>query len=199
MELDDLKNTWDAASNQPGKENYLTPKMIDQMTQDRYGASLKKIAYPEMAGILICLTGAVYTGQNFYKLNTVWMQAAGVIAILLLLTLPVISIISTRQLTMAKDVNKTYAETLKEFANKKLKFHKLQRLNVTLSYLLLVMTIILFSRFFSGKDITGSKYFWIFSFSAGYLFLLFYSRWVLKYYRKSLGEAEELLKELPAG
>jgi len=41
-----------------------------------------------------------------------------------------------------------------------------------------------------------NKYFWTFSFTLGYIFLLFYSKWVSKHYNKILSQAEELLKEL---
>ena len=42
MELDDLKNTWDDVITHVEKQQNLTPKMIDQMTQTKYHASLKK-------------------------------------------------------------------------------------------------------------------------------------------------------------
>lgn len=196
MELDDLKNTWEDVNNQVKKQQNLSPKMIDQMTQTKYYANLKKIAYPEITGVIICFIGAVFIGLNFSKLNTTFLQGVGIISTLLLLTLPVISLISLRQFNMIGDVNKPYAETLKKFAVQKIRFHKFQRVNMNLSYLLLVTIIILLSKFFGGKDITGSGYFWIFSFSFGYIFLLFYSKWVSKYYHKTLRQTEELLQEL---
>ena len=70
--------------------------------------------------------------------------------------------------------------------------------NIILSYLLLVATAILSSWIVSGKDNSDSKYFWIFSITFGYIFLLYYSTWAMKYYTKTLKQAEELLKELAA-
>jgi uncharacterized membrane protein len=196
MELDDLKNTWEDITNQVKKQENLNSEMIDQMTKNKYYSSLKKVAYPEITGVIICLVGAAFIVLNFSKLDTTFLQGVGIISILLLLTLSAFSLISLRQFNMTGDVNKPYAETLKDFAVQKIRFHKFQRINVTLSYLLLVTIVILLSKFFSGKDITGSKYFWTFSFSFGYIFLLFYSKWVLKYYNKTLRQAEDLLKEL---
>jgi uncharacterized membrane protein required for colicin V production len=74
----------------------------------------------------------------------------------------------------------------------------LQKLNVTLSYLLLISIIVLMSKLMGGKDLSDNKYFWLFSFTIGYIFLLFFSKWVEKNYRKTLQQAEELLKELAA-
>ena len=196
MELDDLKNTWKDIDNQLKKQQNLNPKMIDQMMKTKYYSRLKKIAYSEIIGIIICFAGASYVVLNFSKLDTTFLQGVGIISILLLLILSVISLISLQQFNMKENVDEPYAETLKVFAIKKIRFHKFQRINITLSYLLLVTTIILLSKFFSGKDITDSKYFWVFSFSFGYIFLLFYSKWVMKYYNKTLRQTEKLLLEL---
>jgi hypothetical protein len=196
MELDELKNTWDNANNPLEEQQNLTPKMIDQMTQKKYHSKIKKITYPEIIGIIICLISAFFIGINFYKLDTAFLQGAGIISILLLMTLSTISLLSLRLLNITEDVNRPYAATLKIFATQKLQFYKLQKTNVILSYLLLVSIIILLSKFFNGKDIPETKYFWIYSFSFGYLFLLFYSKWVAKYYKKTLQQTEELLQEL---
>ena len=196
MELDDLKNTWTDIDNQLKTQQNLNPKMIDEMTKTKYYSSLKKIAYSEIIGVIICFAGAAYVVLNFSKLDTTFLQGVGVISILILLTLSVISLISLRQFNIKENVNEPYAETLKVFATKKIRFHKFQQINITLSYLLLVSTIILLSKFFGGNDITDSKYFWVFSFSFGYIFLLFYSKWVMKYYNKTLRQTEELLQEL---
>ena len=194
MELDDLKHTWD---NQKNKEQQkITSKMIDQMTQTKYNSKINKIAYPEIIGSVICLLAALSIEFNFYKLDTSFLQGVGVLSILNLLTLSAISILSLRQLKITSDFNQPYAETLKIFATQKLQFYKLQKINITLSYLLLVTVIILLSKFFSGRDITDSKYFWTFSFSFGYIFLLFFSKFVTKFYKNTLKETEELLHEL---
>jgi hypothetical protein len=196
MELDDLKNAWNNAHSQAEKQNTLTTKMIDQMTQKKYYSKIKEITYPEIVGIAICLMATIYIGLNFYKLDSIFLQCVGALAILLLLVLSVISLLSLRQLNITGDVNKSYAETLRLFATQKIRFYKLQKINITLSYLLLVMVIILLTKFFNGRDITSNKYFWTLSFTVGYLFLLFYSKWVSKLYRKTLKQSEELLKEL---
>ena len=198
MELDDLKNTWNNANNQAAQQHNLSPKIINQMTEKKYYSKIKKIAYPEFIGISVCFIAAVFIGLNFYILDTSFLQGVGIVSILLLLIISIISLLSLRKFNINENVNKPYAETLKIFATKKLNFYKLQKINITLSYLLLVTIIILLSKLYKDVDLTNSKYFWIFSFSFGYIFLLFYSKWVLKYYKKSLNQAEELLQELQA-
>ena len=51
MELEEFKNILNSASK---GEQQLTPKIIDQMTERKYYAKMKKIAYPEFIGIAIC-------------------------------------------------------------------------------------------------------------------------------------------------
>ena len=195
MELDDFKNTWDNQSNETQQQN-LTFKIIDQMTQSKYNSKINRIAYPEIIGILICLFATIFIALNFYKLDNIFLQGVGIVSILLLLTLSVVSFLSLRQLKKTNDFSKPYAEALKIFATQKLEFYKLQKINMTLSYLLLVTVIILLSKFFSGRDITDSKYFWTFSFSFGYIFLLFFSKFVTRFYKTTLRKSEELLQEL---
>ncbi|SEG05025.1 hypothetical protein [Flavobacterium urumqiense] len=196
MQLDELKNTWDNPNNPAEQKQHLTTKMIEQMTQKKYNSKIKKIAYPEIIGVIICLISVLFIGINFYKLDTTFLQGAGIVSVLLLATLSILSLLSLRQLTIPEDVNRPYAATLKIFATQKLQFFKLQKINAVLSYLLLVSILILMSKYFDDRDITGIKYFWIYSFSFGYLFLLFYSKWVAKYYKKTVKQSEELLQDL---
>ena len=196
MELDDFKNSLNRESNEEAQ--HLTPKIIDQMIERKYYSKMKRIAYPEYIGVAICLLAATFIGLNFYKLDTPFLKGVGIVSIFTLLIISIISLVSLRTFNNIKDVNKPFVETLKTFATHKLRFYKLQKVNVVLSYLLLVTIIILISKLFNGIDVTGNKYFWIFSFTFGYIFLLFYSRWVMKYYKKTLMQTEELLKELSA-
>ena len=195
MELDDFKNIWDNQSNETQQKN-LTIKAIDQMTQSKYNSKINRIAYPEIIGSIVCLSAIIFIGINFYKLDNIFLQGVGIASILLLLTLSVVSFLSIRQLKKANDFSKPYAETLKIFTTQKLEFYKLQKINLTLSYLLLVTVIILLSKFFNNRDITDSKYFWVFSFSFGYIFLLFFSKFVTRFYKNTLRKSEELLQEL---
>ncbi|MEO8516899.1 MAG: hypothetical protein ABI426_09145 [Flavobacterium sp.] len=192
MELDNLKNSWATTNNQAK----IDTTVIDQITQSKYNSKVNKIVYPEIIGALICLFSAIYIAFQFDKLDTSLMKGTGILAMTLLVMLPIISLKSVLQFNRMGDVNKPYAETLKDFSLQKIRFYKLQKINVILCYLLLVTIIVLFSKLFGKNDITESKLFWIFSFSFGYLFLLFYSKWVAKYYSTSLKQTEDLLKEL---
>jgi drug/metabolite transporter (DMT)-like permease len=192
MELDDLKQNWQEAGN-PQK---LSPAAIDRITGTKYRSGLRRITIPETTGVVICVAGAAYIVFHFNRLDTYFLQVVGIGTVLLLLLLSAISLVSLKRLTMVGDLNQPYAETLRQFALQKSKFYKLQRINVTLCYLLLVAVIVLFTKMFGGNDISSSKHFWTFSLCFGYIFLLFFSKWISKYYEATVQQAEDLLKEL---
>jgi hypothetical protein len=198
MELDDLKNTWNEMDNQvKGKQN-LTLKIFDKMSNRKFHSKLYKIILPEILGSLICISSAFFIGFNFDKLDGATYQIIGVIGILVFVMVTAISLLSLQNLNKVGDVGKPYVDTLKDFATQKIKFNKLQKLNLRLSYLQLVIVVLLLPKFFEKNGITDSKYFYIFSFSVCFIFLLIFSKWVMKSYNKTIRQAEDLLKELTA-
>lgn len=196
MELDDLKKSWFEVNNQTENQPKLTLKKIEQMTQKKYNSNIRKVVYPEVGGALVCLTGAAFIAYNFNKLDTGLLQSTGIASIFLLFTLTICSLFSLSQFSKTGDLNQSHVETLKKFALQKLQFLKLQKINVILCYLLLVTVLVLFPKLFNGIDLSNNRYFWIFSFTFGYIFLSIYSKWVMNYYRKTLQETKELLEAL---
>ncbi len=195
MELDDLKSTWQNEGN-TATQNNLTTLMINNMTQEKYNSKIKKIRLPEIIGSSICVIAAGFIALNFNRLDTIVLQGIGVASIIILLIISVLSVLILQRLNLKIDLNKPYAETLKIFATQRLAFYKLQKVNIILCYLLLVTIIVLLPKLFGNKDITEYKYFWLSTFTTGYIVLFFLSKFVSKYYRKTLQQSEELLKEL---
>jgi len=198
MELDDFKNTWHQMGNQTKETQHINLKLFDKMGKQKMYAILKKIILPEILGSTICIFSAIYIGINFHKLDKLPYQISGVLTILLFIVLSGISLMSIWQLYQPADAGKSYADALKEFAIKKIRFCKLQKLNITLSYLLFVTVILLLPKLFGTNHITGSKYFFIYTYTFGYSLLLVFSKWVFKSYNKTIRQTEDFLKELAA-
>lgn len=196
MELDDFKTTWNEMDNQVKAKQIVNPKFFDNMSKRKFHSRLNKIILPEILGSTVCIGSAFFIGFNFYRLDTLTFKIIGVLSILLFVVLCVLSIMSIQHLCKSADINKSYAETVKNFGIEKIKFCKLQKLNLTLSYLLLVTVMLLLTKLFGKHDITDSKYFWIFSISLGYIFLVFFAKFVTKSYNKTIRETEDLLNEL---
>ena len=138
MELDDFKKTWgDMSSRVTINENF-NPKKFDKMNKSKSQSILNRIILPEVLGTIVCIGSAIFIAINFSKLEPVAYQLIGILTILILIILSMLSLLSILPLFKVADLNKSYAETLKDFANKKRNFFKLQKCNLLLSYGLLV-------------------------------------------------------------
>ena len=196
MELDDFKNDLESVNSETTKPNILTSKFISEMTQRKYQSKIKKIKYPELIGGLVCFLGLIFIWISFYKLDTLLLQIIAAITIILLAIIPFLSFLSLTVFNSVNDFDKPHIAVIKQFAIQKLHFLRYQKINAFLNYLLLVAVIVLLPKFIYGKDITINKSFWLFAFSFGYLFLLFFSKWAKKFYAGSLSQAEKLLNEI---
>lgn len=198
MELDDFKNTWNEIGNQLNEKQSLNIKVLDSFSKKKFQTNLQKIALPEIIGSIICFGGAVFIGFQFNLLSTPFFKIVGVISIFLLILLPAISLFSILLLYKSADINKSYAETLKEFAVQKIKFCKLQKLNFTLSYLLMATLILLVTPLLgkNANTLSDNNFFFLVAFGFGYVVLLSFSKWVFKKYNNIIKQTKELLIEL---
>lgn len=196
MNLDDFKDTWNDLGNQVRITPNLNSQKINKMNTLKIQSRLNKILVPEIVGSIACVGFAIFIAFNFTKLDVVSLQISGVTAMLLFLALPTISLLSIKQLFRSVDIDKSYVDTLEDFAIRKIKFCKLQKLNYTLCYLLLVTVILVSTRIFGRNELTDSAYFFITSFGFGYIVLFSFSKWVFKKYNATIKQTEDLLHEL---
>lgn len=194
MELEEMKNTWEQLSKRVEKQEILNQQIINNMTKEQFKTNLKKIALPEFVGTIICYMGAAYLAVNIPKLDETLMQFLGAVAIILLLILPVISLQSIRAMRKVNPTSHTYFEAIQVFGEQKLKFQKLQILNVSLGmFLMLIGVPVLLA--IQGKSLNPTPLFWMLFFPIGVGFFLGFAYWVLKYYNKALKATEKMLAE----
>lgn len=192
MELEEMKSAWEQLDKRIEKQEIFTHQMIEKTTQQQYHSKLKKIGTSEYAGTLICYIGAAYLIVNFTKIEQILIQFFGIISVALLLILPIISLQSIRAMKKVNVATKTYLETINTFTKQKIKFQKLQKLNVALGIFLMLIAIPVLSAI-QGKDISQIPNFWPFIFPLFVLFFLGFAYWVLRSYNRALNEAEEML------
>lgn len=193
MELDEMKSTWEQLGKRVEKQEILNHQVIEQMTRHSYNSSLRRISLPEFIGTIICYIAAAYISVNLLKIEFFAVQVLGAISILLLLIMPIISLQSVRVMKQVNISSLTYLETIRIFSKQKIKFHELQKINVVLGMLLMLIIIPVFAAI-QGKNVNQMPYFWTIVFPAGILFFIGFSLWVLKYYNKALKQAEQSLK-----
>ncbi len=195
MELDEIKQAWQAMGKRLDNQETLTNRLIEKITDERYHSKLNKIGYPEYIGSLICYLGAIYLIFNFSKLEDVRMQLFAGIAVALLITLPIISLKSLQTVKGVPISSKTYLAAIDDFGKRKIRFQKLQKLNVSLGLFLMLVAIPVLSEI-QGKDIAQTPYFWTVIFPASIAFFLAFSFWVLRFYDRILNETEKMLSDI---
>jgi len=194
MELEEMKATWETLSKRIEKQENLTNQMINKMIDQNYRSKLRRIAIPEYIGTIVCYIGAAYLITNFTKINTISMQVCCIADILLLFTLPIISLKSIGGIKNIHIATQGYSEAIREYASQRIRFQKLQKWNTALSMLLMLTSIPVVTSIL-GKEISDVPNFWTLIFPLGIIFSIIFSLWVLRCYNKILKEAEEVLLE----
>ncbi len=195
MELEELKSTWQALSKSVEKQELLTDQTIEKMNWEKYRSKLNKIGYSEYIGSIICFIGAAYLFMNFAKIDSILMQIFAIIAIALLFVLPIISLKSLHAVRNSHIASKTYIQAIEDFAKRRTRFQKLQKLNVSMALFLMLISIPVLSAI-QGKDLGELPHFWTLIFPITVIFFVGFARWVLKYYNKILNETEKMLSEI---
>lgn len=195
MELEEMMATWVTLSQKVAQKEKLTHKMIEKMTNQKYQSGLNNILYPEMLGSIICFLAGIFMILNFQVIERPMMQVFGILSILLLFGLPIVSLASLRGLRKVEVSMMTYAEAISDYSLQKIWFQKLQKLNVSMALLFLLVATPVFMEM-NGKDISTVPYFWTLIFPLGIIFFLVFSVWVLKNYNKALKKAEDTLSEI---
>ncbi len=195
MELEEMRTAWQEMSKRVENQEMLTDQLLEKMTREKYYSKLNKIGYSEYISTLICYIGAAYLITNFTKIDDTLMQVFAFVAVLLLFILPIISLRSLRAVKKVNISSKTYLEAIEDFGKRKIKFQKLQKLNVSLGLFLMLVAIPVLSAI-QGKDIVRIPYFWTLVFPISIAFFLVFAFWVLRSYNKILNETEKMLSDI---
>lgn len=195
MELEEMKNMWKGLDKRVEKQEIMTSQLLERMMKQKYHSKLNKIGYSEYLGTIVCYIGATYLIMNFTRIADTLMQIFAIIAIALLFILPLISLKSLRTIKSINIPSETYLEAINTFTNQKIKFQKLQKLNVSLGLSLMLIAIPVLSAI-QGTDLSQAPYFWTLIFPLVVLFFLTFAYWVLRFYNKVLNETEKILSDI---
>jgi len=195
MELEEMKSNWDEMSKRIEKQEILNNHLIEKMTHQKYKSKLEKIGNSEYIGILTCYLAATYLIINFTKIEEFIFQLLCIITILLLFTLPIISLKSLRGMKNISIHTAKYSETIKTFMHRKMKFYKLQRINMILAFLLLIILLPVLASIY-GKDINSITNFWTIIVPVFIAFFASFSFITWRYYSKILKNLEKELRDL---
>ena len=196
MELEEMKSLWNDMSQIVDQQKVLTDKLILDMTQERYENKLRHISIPESIAALICFVVVLYLVSNFGLLDVWYLQLLGAITIISCLILPILSLKSIQKMKAINISKNTYRESLTKYAKGETKFMLLQKISFYVSFLVLISSVIVFSKIIKDIDIftITEKLNWLVPSGIGVLYI--FTQWVLKKYKKATISANNILKEL---
>ena len=195
MELDELQKVWSDLSDQLEKQKELTHKIIMEMTKRKYKGKFQKFIRYEGVGAVICLGAAALLILYFYRLDTWYFMAMGLVALLFLIGLPVLVLRSLLQIKSIDIQKGSYKEVLTTYAQAKKQLLSVQRNSIYLSFVFGIISLPLAGKLINNKDVFQDNE-WMWYLPVMLVFLLVFSRWAYKKYVGATNAAEELLKEM---
>jgi uncharacterized integral membrane protein len=195
MELEEMKSTWQQMSDKLRDQEILNKQLIERMTQESYQSRMQKIGTSEYIGTVICYIGAAYVIINFATIERPAVQVLAVVLVLLLFVLPILSLKSVAAMRGVRISSTSYVEAIEDFAKRRIRFERLQKINVSFGLFVLLFIIPVFAAI-QGKDVTQTAHFWTLIFPMAVAFFLAFSYWVLKSYGRILNHTEKLLSDI---
>lgn len=197
MELDELKDKWESMSNQLEKQQLLTDQLIMDLAKEKYDKKLKGIKGPELIGTVICGITVLLVLFNFQQLDTWYLQLAGLLLVIFLIMAPISSLETLNRLSKVDVSTTPVKESLEQFATSKKRFVNLQKIAFYMSFLMFFLSTLVAAKLMNGIDLIQEQpKALIYALPLGLLFVLVFSIFVFKKYKRSMSQAEELLKEL---
>lgn len=197
MELEEMQKAWSQMSRQLEKQKQLTNDIIMEMTQDKYKQQWGKIANYEKIGTLICFGMAIYILLNFNKLSSTPLIICGIISLLVLIILPIISLRLIQNMQNLDILNLNYTGAIEIYAKRKKNFIKFQKINVYVSFILMLPAAAVFGKLFKGKDIFEPfNLKLLFIIPGAILMMILFVKFVSKYYGNIINRADSILRDI---
>jgi len=199
MNLEDMQSVWSEMTKKIEKQEHLTNQLIMEMTQQKFKNKIGIINKYESGGAIICFIAALFIILNLDKLDTWYLMASGIFVVAYLVIIPMLvlrSIINMQQLDIAGN---NYRQSLIDFTKRRKHFLLMQRIALFLNIILVMIILPVFSKIAKGKDLFldgGNIWYWYLPLML--VFLVPFSSWGYKSYKKMTASAEILLKELEA-
>ncbi|CAN5748579.1 hypothetical protein BH11BAC4_BH11BAC4_01920 [soil metagenome] len=195
MELEEIKIQWAEMSSVIEKQKKLTDSLIIKMTKSGYRNKINTILIPEIAGALACFTAFIFILLNFQQLNKWYLVVCGIIAGIILFILPVLSLKVLFKMRSLNIRDNNYMQSVMEYSKEKLNFVFIQKINFYMAAVLLLVALPVMGQLIGGKDLFKESRLWYF-YAISFPFFYLFSKWVLKRYKRSAKEAENILLEL---
>ena len=198
MELEELQEAWTQMGQELEQQKKLTNTIIMQMTQEKYKNKFKKLANYEGVGALICFVLGIIILINFTKLDTWYLITCGVLSLVFLIALPILVLQALYKIKGLNIIKNSYKDNLIHYTKAKNRLLLLEQIGIGCSFLMLFCIVPVTSKIFDNKDVflEALKTEQLIVLGIMILFLMFFSRWGYRSYKKITNSAANLLEDL---
>ena len=196
MELEELQSAWTQMSQELKKQKELTNEIIMEMTKEKYRSKFRTITNYEKAGTLVCIASTLFIAFNILKLDTWYLLACGLVAILFSVVLPLLVLRSLKRIQQLDIANLNYKETLLHYTKAKSNLLKIQRYGMFASFIFLLAFLPAIAKIINGKDLFLEPGNFLLKLFIMAVFLVLISQWGYGHYKRVTNSAEQLIKDL---
>ena len=192
-----MQSLWGEMTAEIEKQKKLTDQLILKMIRINFRHKINKILIPETIGSFVGLAGIVFIFIGFDKLNTWYLQAAGIISALILAVLPLLSFRAIHTMLAVNISVQNYKEALSAWSKGRKRFVLAQKLGFYLGAILMALILPVMVRLMGGRDVFLERRVWLL-YVASLPFFFFFAAWVFTKYFRIATDAENILQELEA-
>lgn len=196
MELEEMKSLWEDLSVKVEQQEKIQKEILMEMTQKKYRQKLGQVAFSEILGSVICFACAGYFIYKFPQLQNPVNQVLMILNILIVTIIPVFSLKSIWSLNQLDLGESAPVRVLEKFQRDKKRFWKVQKYGLYLSGIFLITILPPLMELAGDPSMVERSWYWLGYVPIGFMFLFFFTRFVMKKYQASLKDSEEVLKNL---
>lgn len=196
MELVELKSVWKELNEKVEKQQTFNDKMITEIIRMKYKNKINSILKYEGLSTAVLLFALLVIIWNINIFNTIPLKISVVVCIIIMISLPVLSLSSVYRLHSLDVSKRNIKETLLEFTKRRTRFLMIQKWSVVLSAIFMLAIIPVTLKIAKGKDFfeSGSNnILWFIPIAL--LVFIFFARWVYNCYSSITLDAKEALKD----
>lgn len=195
MGIDELKKDWDSLSN-AAEQKALSSERIETILKSKYRWRIYKTLTIELFILMVYVYFIVLTIFRFDVLEKNYLEFLAIISIVILVLLFIIRSAKIIHFYRNGYLNYSHSKILKKLALQKINIQKFYLSNIILGFFLVMTLIILNIKIYNEYDLIQNQYFWFVTIPISFIFIIAVNKWIRKYYKKAIGEAEELMQEL---
>jgi len=197
MTIEEMQTVWSEMTDKINNQKRLTDKLIMDMTQQKFNNRIGKIKTIEGAGAIVCFILAVLLLFSIDKLDTWYLIACGIFVAAYLFIAPTMILKSIMDMKSIDIHNNSFSDSISQFSKRRTRFLLLQRIFIILNLVLIIVVLPIASKIFKGNDLfIENQTVWYWYVPMMLLFMVPFSIWGYKSYKRMTASAEALLRDL---